>query len=337
MMMMQSMLAYNQLTPEPKLTFEFIDCFCINIDNDAEKVAIKNLLLQPEYASFVTLYASEPFYPMTTKLLAPCPENSSKPIAATSSGNVVDSTLNTRENLFDEAPVSTKQSQTNSPTFFVHPAQETPQNNKKGYELHPASTDRDSGFNAFGITRIDAAELLQDNIFSNADAIGLLKPLIEESLKLSDGPFFQYLHKEEITTLSFEQIQQQLKLGNITCDLAFISAFIEFDINVLKNWAHPTVLQAMAEIQGINIYMWTLNPDQSLAPYHKEGHDYACHKSKSNCDNSSRVDLLFVINEYLYHRIELVGFGSDGPAEGETIKKLEYSETFANYFGMNNS
>src|SRR3989338_6611687 len=125
----------------------------------------------------------------------------------------------------------------------------------KGYIRHKVQGDGDCGYTAFGITRSNAFDLLVSHIHDEA-VTALLQPVVYELLHTKK--FYDYLIEKKfiVKTISFEAMQSMLEDYSKNCDV--IKGYIHYEIRektVDMGWAHPGVLQALAHIQKIEIYM----------------------------------------------------------------------------------
>ena len=175
-----------------------------------------------------------------------------------------------------------------------------------GYIRHKVFGDGDCGYTAFGITRNQAYQLLKDNL--NA-VRALLQPAIKEALLTET--FINYLEDQGQATsgllTAFRQYQQTADQGNnidtaikqlyiYADDLVILAAYLAYDIRDKKidaGWIHPATLQALADIQKVEIYIWQLGDDERLISHHQV--KYASYVPKIS---NSRLDLLFVNNNH---------------------------------------
>ncbi|MDF2866906.1 MAG: hypothetical protein K0S11_376 [Gammaproteobacteria bacterium] len=175
----------------------------------------------------------------------------------------------------------------------------TPSSGMQFYQ-HAVISDGDCGYTAFGITRSDAYQLLSRNVNKVRT---LLQPAIKEAL-LTES-FIDYLKNQEQATAglltAFRQYQEAARqAGNTDTaitqlyrygdDLFILQAYLAYDIQdkrIDAGWSHPAILQALAEAQGIELYIWQAGDRQQLLP-----HAYYAHHNPSQA--SGRVDLLFI-------------------------------------------
>jgi len=149
---------------------------------------------------------------------------------------------------------------------------------------------------------------------------GVLKPIIEEQLLMQD--FIDYLqqHQQASTALvqAFayyqaaareggemdEVIMQQLQRH--ASDLVIINGYINYDMcdkKIDAGWSHPCVLQALAHLRQIELYIWQKNSEGQLVPHEHYPH----YRSANSPLNSERTDLLF-INGNHFERLEIINY-----------------------------
>lgn len=134
----------------------------------------------------------------------------------------------------------------------------------------PVLSDGDCGFTAFGITRIHAYEMIKESLPLVA---GLIKPALKEALLLKK--FIDYLDNRgfgevKATFAEYVRLTSQhanaedtlSALFNFSEDLQTLNAYIDYDIRDKKidnGWSHPAVLQALAKLSHLELYIWQLN------------------------------------------------------------------------------
>lgn len=168
------------------------------------------------------------------------------------------------------------------------------------YRRHPVSGDGDCGYTSFGITRQHAYNLLSMNLY---DIVTIIAPAVKSALLSTK--FYNYLcEKKHITNLvSHDHICNHL--DKYASDLNVATAYLTFDIldkNIDLGWAHPAILQALAKIRDIDIYMWRLNENEALIPHRIDDQDYAQLLTPGATDT---VHLLFINNNH-FERIEIM-------------------------------
>ena len=143
--------------------------------------------------------------------------------------------------------------------------------------------DGDCGFTAFGITRQHAIDLLLENIINNKQVVRLLQqPLMEVMFQEKFSEYIaqhkMFLHYTKIFTQLIEaetscdfinSNKLRAKLKQYISDANFLSCYINYDVRdrqVDGGWAHPAVLQALAEIRGLRLNIFTVN-EQCLIPH----------------------------------------------------------------------
>ncbi len=187
---------------------------------------------------------------------------------------------------------------------------------EKIFERNLVADDGDCGFTAFGITREYAIKLLLDNIISNPKVSDLLKQPLREVMFQSK--FSNYLVQQQGDFLNYVMIFNAYTEAQINNDIAaqsvlhkqlehylndanFLQSYIHYDVrdrNVDAGWAHPAVLQALAEIQNLRLNIFTEGATDSLIP-HEFYPTYP-----PNEDVREEVNLLF-INGNHFERLEL--------------------------------
>ena len=202
--------------------------------------------------------------------------------------------------IFDESNVTKKLNKVSSGINVL-----TDPTSRTQFDRHAVDDDGDCGYTAFGITRQKAYQKLRDNL---NQVRTLLQPVIKESL-LTES-FIQYLEDNELATsgllTAFRRYQQNTnvdatiaQLYHYADDLAILTAYVDYDIRDKKieaGWSHPAILQALAHVQGIELYIWRLSTNQQVMP-----HGYYPHYSSGQV--SKRIDLLFVNGNH-FERLE---------------------------------
>ncbi len=179
------------------------------------------------------------------------------------------------------------------------------------FSRHAVSPDGDCGYTAFGITRTEAHQRLSDNLTDNRD---MLRAVVAE--QLLQPKFVNYLIKQGIgnnglqtayqhyqTTTGQASTQAMASLQGYASDLAVLQSYLNYDVRdrrIDNGWAHPAVLQLLAHIQGIELYIWRIAHDGQLLP-----HDLYPHYEPANA--SQRADLLFVNGNH-FERLEKVDY-----------------------------
>lgn len=189
---------------------------------------------------------------------------------------------------------------------------ELPANNPalpQGYIRHEVAADDDCGYTAFGITRNDAAALLNNHL---AMVIDYLRLPIQQALLTEEFPNYLLstgvINREEYTAILQNPDEPIV-------NLAVFNAYINYDVRdkrIDQGWAHPRVLQALAHIRGIELHMWELGRRNVLIPHHVGDEDYASNEIINPAD---RRDLLY-INGNHFEQLELTGYGHNIPTQG---------------------
>jgi cellobiose-specific phosphotransferase system component IIA len=180
------------------------------------------------------------------------------------------------------------------------------------FERHEVAGDGECGYTAFGITRKDVYDLIKSNLIDVQD---LLLPVVKEAV-LSER-FINYLKEKGVANAALLAEYNKYKAaaeqgGNMSnsiidnlyqkIDLIVIQGYIDYDIRDTKvdaGWSHPRILQVLAYLQKIKLYMWQLS-DGKLIPHRQE--EYAVYTPPTTVE--SRIDLLFINNNH-FDRLEL--------------------------------
>ncbi|MDF2867822.1 MAG: hypothetical protein K0S11_1292, partial [Gammaproteobacteria bacterium] len=186
-----------------------------------------------------------------------------------------------------------------------------------------------------GITRAKAYKQLSDSLTNNRDR---LKALVAEQL-LQPG-FVEYLvsqapqnttdlqaaYQHYQGTTGQENTQAMAKLQRYAEDLVIQQGYLDYDLcdrRVDAGWAHPAILQLLAHMQGIALYIWCMGNDGQLLEHALYPHDKPAHASQ-------RADLLFVNNNH-FDRLKQVGHTTtyhQSSSQNERIHKpLTYTTT----------
>lgn len=192
----------------------------------------------------------------------------------------------------------------------------------QGYIRHKVNSDGNCGYTAFGITRKDALQLLNENLRSIQN---ILQLVVRETLLTQ--AFCDYLNTNASigSGVTFEYIQENLE--QYATDMRVLQGYLNYDVrdgHIDAGWAHPKVLQALAEICNIKLHMWTLGEGGLLLPHVYHGHDYAVYTPSSI---GSRTDLLFV-NRNHFERLSFYGYPNEIPTG--SIYPFEPLQNFVN-------
>jgi len=183
------------------------------------------------------------------------------------------------------------------------------------FNRHLVAGDGDCGYTAFGITREQAFKLISDKLSA---VVEILKPIIQEQLLLQDFIDYLKLHEQASTALvrAFAQYQTAAQQGGEmndeimqqlqrhATDLVVVNGYITYDIfdkRIDAGWSHPCVLQALAHLQQIKLYIWQKNSEGQPIPHEH----YPYYGSPDLASIAQRTDLLF-INENHFERLELI-------------------------------
>ena len=135
------------------------------------------------------------------------------------------------------------------------------------YQIIHVAGDGDCGFTSLGISRKDAAERLLSNLERITALVG---PLVSELLLTEH--FHTYLSHNGISVPTIED-------GSCAQETpAVVKAAIVFDLVLMQannGWAHPCVLQAIAEVQGFRLKIWRLGATKQLIPHRGPEYDFS--------------------------------------------------------------
>lgn len=191
---------------------------------------------------------------------------------------------------------------------------------KFGYTILHVTGDGNCGYTALGMSRQQALKLLIDNA---RDVVGLLEFPTQQALLTEE--FYWHLRNQNIIDddVTHESItgDQEIRNGYATWDKVQ-EAYIHYDVRDTRidaGYAHPKVLQALAHIQGINLYMWQLGDNEVLIPFVLGQENYALYRPENA---TSRTDLLYVNGNH-FERLDLSSYNDQIP--GENIYPLDSS------------
>lgn len=196
--------------------------------------------------------------------------------------------------------------------------------NPKGYKRHSVASDGNCGYTAFGITREDAAQLLINDINSVRDRVSFAA----QQALLESPEFHRYLIRNQYISSDTSDDSISANRERYAQDVNFLREYINFDVrygNIDAGWAHPSILQAIAQIRNIELRIWVLGEQEVLTPHRREGHyDYYT----ANLENKNqRVDLLFIDGNH-FERLEFVGYTNEVPDTGI----YPYIENYTGFF-----
>ena len=156
----------------------------------------------------------------------------------------------------------------------------------KLFELQKVAKDGNCGYTAFGIERNDAYQRLKKDVFQIQH---LLIPVIQE--QLLEENFIHYLIKNNFADSGLlalfktyqKQLEQKLNINDVENQLLayannsdVIKGYLAYDVKdkqIDEDWSHPCVLQALAHIRGIRLYLWERIGNNQLTP-HQHYHEY---------------------------------------------------------------
>jgi energy-coupling factor transporter ATP-binding protein EcfA2 len=212
--------------------------------------------------------------------------------------------------MIDKGKEKANDNENQRPTYIS--TADTVSNGNENFIRHEVIGDGNCGYTAFGITREDALKAIMQNLKQVQD---LLRQAIEEQLLTET--FIDYLSANKLLSANLQQafntyqktaVNQKnavnaadAKLRNFANDLAIIQAYVNYDIRDKKidfGWSHPCILQALAQIRGIDLYIWQMEGGH-LVPHQQ----YPRYTPK-NIQSPQRTDILF-INGNHFERLEL--------------------------------
>jgi|GEM_PF-1157375 len=162
---------------------------------------------------------------------------------------------------------------------------------------------------SFNTLRKHAQSTLLEALKNTQEVVqNLLKPAVEEAF-LSKR-FYRYLCKQaffdgEVAYEDFVRGQDDYML-----DENVYKHYLKCHISqrsIDSGYAHPAVLQALAEVKNILLRMWHCNEEGALCVHCKDGeYDYGMYKPTVRGEGPSELDVLFVGG----HHFELIESGS---------------------------
>jgi hypothetical protein len=193
--------------------------------------------------------------------------------------------------------------QSNQPEIYVANVGNSP----KEFIRHIVYGDGHCGYTAFGIDREEAATLLQNDIKSISKIIQLL---VEQALLTAE--FYTYLcDKKIVIDSTHPEITDGALLKQFAAKLDIQKAYINYDVRDKKidsGYTHPKILQALAHIRGIDLYIWTLGENNSLVPHRVGDEDYSVYCSPKA---DERIDLLFDMGNHFDRLEECTSYRTD--------------------------
>lgn len=191
-----------------------------------------------------------------------------------------------------------------SPLTDLEDINSTPNGTKKGapkYIRHKSPENGDCGFVSVGITRKEAHHVL----LQKAETIKeLLRPVLYEAL-LTDS-FLIYLKQRGVIPANVTLRHVIINLDTYFNDINIVKAYINYDVRdkqIDDGWAHPCVLQALAKIAGVNLFIWQLDNQGEIIP-----HPYFPSIRPENA--KARIDLLFS-NHNHFEKIDFVALAQN--------------------------
>jgi hypothetical protein len=134
--------------------------------------------------------------------------------------------------------------------------------NGRRFEEQIIAGDGNCGYTALGISRDEAHQLLRNNL-GNSTIQKLIEPAAKELLLTDENFRKELLHKGVISQQSLEQFIADPINGTLSGDLAVLSIFLLYENKML---VHPAILQALAELQNIRLFIWQIEND-GLVPH----------------------------------------------------------------------
>lgn len=190
------------------------------------------------------------------------------------------------------------------------------------YIRHMVASDGDCGYTAFGITREHAFRLLIENINKIRY---IIKIPVKGALLTED--FFNYLKGKNAISenITLQQIENNLDqyAGNLTIILHYLNYDVK-EKQINAGWAHPAILQALAEIRDIELHIWQIGNNAELIPHSQR--EYA---SYIPITADQRRDILFVNGNHFEmldltpnQTIEITNTANNQNLNNRAIKKL---------------
>lgn len=173
----------------------------------------------------------------------------------------------------------------------------------KGYIRHSVLGDGDCAYTSFGITREQAYAFLSDHI----DRVGCIIQVAVKSALLTEE-FFTYLQKHDAIADDITHDKVVEYIDGYCKDLSIINAYLTYDLKEGRmdaGYAHPSVIQALGDIQNIRLRIWCLDHQGALVPHQLYSEDYATYAPPDGFIET--IDLLFVNNNH-FERIEMEGY-----------------------------
>lgn len=174
----------------------------------------------------------------------------------------------------------------------------------KGYNRHKVL---EGGYALFEGTREKAFQSLEDYVVNtekeHSETVQtLLKQATSDALLTNE--FFTYVQQKNLLSANLTFFTPSSEVQKLTSNNLVIKAYIEY----IKNksiMVHPAVLQALAQINNIELHIWELGDKDKLIKYREV--QYAEYKPKTT---NKRLDLLFL--EYgQFDRLEILGDDKD--------------------------
>ncbi|CAM4436377.1 MAG: hypothetical protein LEGION0398_MBIBDBAK_00551 [Legionellaceae bacterium] len=201
------------------------------------------------------------------------------------------------------------------------------------FEQYSVSDGESFGFSVFGINREEGYQLLVNNIVGVTPILkkGVTDALLTES-------FIYYLQENNFASQEFikafnyyqQQAQQSLNIDeeyeeliHHASQLDVVLNYINYDVRDKKidaGWSHPAILQALAHIQEINLYIWERGDNHQLNPLAVNPH-YAPQ------GDTQRIDLLFTNGNH-FDRLVI----KDIKNNKEKTRLSEFSQTGLSLF-----
>jgi hypothetical protein len=195
---------------------------------------------------------------------------------------------------------------------------------------HKVNSDGNCGYTALGMSRANAYKLLSKNLWQVGK---LIKPVVEELLL--EEKFIDYLQKQGLASDTlvkfFKHYQAQAEQGKAVNKFIaqlkkyathsnILQGYLNYDVRDKKidaGWAHPLILQALAQLTQKELFIWQPDASGSLIPHASHGH------IKSE-DANQRVDLIY-INGNHFDRLELISDRLQPEEKEVLIDYIEYN------------
>jgi GNAT superfamily N-acetyltransferase len=184
---------------------------------------------------------------------------------------------------------------------------------RQGYLIQPVLGDGGCCYTPLGITREQAFHSLSEHVL---DIREMLKKPVKEAL--FDAEFYHYLCVKNIFDSSIPR-------ESLICDDKILNAcafqedvqraYLLYNIiekNVDAGRAHPAILQALMNIQNIELHIWQVGDKEELVSLHSGEENYGAYIPKCPI---RRIDLVYVDNNH-FNLVKFQGYADSIPERG---------------------